>query len=103
MLIEVFHMASDPLIINKRGEDGNKIITVRILEKTLNKLDDLAAKSNRSRNELINIILAYRSTTSNSDNVSIHRVQRTHFVKTFMVCSRLTCVFTMLIYALVEN
>ena len=52
-------IASDPLIIKKRGEDGNKIITVRILENTLNKLDDLASKSNRSRNELINIILAY--------------------------------------------
>ena len=52
-------MASDPLIIKKRGEDDNKIITVRILENTLNKLDDFASKSNRSRNELINIILAY--------------------------------------------
>lgn len=52
-------MGSDPLIIKKRGEDGNKIITVRIQEGTLNKLDDLAVKSNRSRNELINIILAY--------------------------------------------
>ena len=52
-------MANEPLIIKKRGEDGNKIITVRILEGTLNKLDDLAVQSNRSRNELINIILAY--------------------------------------------
>ena len=59
MIIEVIRMASDPLIIKKRGEDRNKIITVRILENTLNKLDDLASKSNRSRNELINIILAY--------------------------------------------
>ena len=52
-------MANEPLIIKKRGEDGNKITTVRILEGTLNKLDDLAVQSNRSRNELINIILAY--------------------------------------------
>ena len=42
MIIEVIRMASDPLIIKKRGEDDNKIITVRILENTLNKLDDLA-------------------------------------------------------------
>ena len=43
--------------INKKGEDGYKIISVRIKEGTLQKIDDLATKSNRSRNELINIIL----------------------------------------------
>ena len=43
----------------KRGEDGNRIITVRIREDTLAELDRLAAESNRSRNELINIILAH--------------------------------------------
>ena len=52
-------MNSDPLIIKKRGEDGNRIITVRIREDTLAELDRLAAESNRSRNELINIILAH--------------------------------------------
>ena len=52
-------MASEPLIIKKRGEDGNRIITVRIREDTLAELDRLAAESNRSRNELINIILAH--------------------------------------------
>lgn len=52
-------MKNDPLIIKKRGEDGNRIITVRIREDTLAELDRLAAESNRSRNELINIILAY--------------------------------------------
>ena len=52
-------MKNDPLIIKKRGEDGNRIITVRIREDTLTELDRLAAESNRSRNELINIILAY--------------------------------------------
>ena len=34
----------------KRGEDGNRIITVRIREDTLAELDRLAAESNRSRN-----------------------------------------------------
>jgi len=43
--------------INKKGEDGYKIISVRIKEGTLKKIDDLSQKSNRSRNELINIIL----------------------------------------------
>lgn len=52
-------MNSEPLIIKKRGEDGNRIITVHIREDTLAELDRLAAESNRSRNELINIILAH--------------------------------------------
>ena len=43
----------------KRGEGGNRIITVRIREDTLAELDRLATESNRSRNELINIILAH--------------------------------------------
>ena len=52
-------MKNDPLIIRKRGDDGNRIITVRIREDTLAELDRLAAESNRSRNELINLILAH--------------------------------------------
>ena len=52
-------MKNDTLVIKKRGEDGNKIITVRITEDTLSELDRIAAESNYSRNELINIILAY--------------------------------------------
>ena len=52
-------MKNEPLIIKRRGEDGNRIITVRIREETLAALDRIAAESNRSRNELINIILAH--------------------------------------------
>lgn len=52
-------MNKEPLVIHRRGEDGNKIITVRIREDTLARLDTIAAESNRSRNELINIILRY--------------------------------------------
>ena len=52
-------MKNDPLIIKKRGDDGNRIITVRIREDTVAELDRLAAESNRSRNELINLILAH--------------------------------------------
>lgn len=52
-------MSKEPLVIHRRGEDGNKIITVRIREDTLARLDTIAAESNRSRNELINIILRY--------------------------------------------
>ncbi len=42
-----------------RGEDGYKTFSVRIKEDTVAALDALALKSNRSRNELINIILAF--------------------------------------------
>ncbi len=49
----------EPLQIKKRGEDGSKIITVRIKEDTLAALDKIAAESNYSRNELINVILKY--------------------------------------------
>jgi len=50
---------SNSLKIKKRGEDGNKIISVRIKEDILNELDRIAKESNYSRNELINLILQY--------------------------------------------
>lgn len=40
-----------------RGEDGNKVISIRIKEELLSQLDALAAQSNRSRNEVINLLL----------------------------------------------
>lgn len=43
--------------ITKRGDDGYKLISVRIKEGILAKIDQLSQESNRSRNELINIIL----------------------------------------------
>lgn len=53
----------DKLQISKvsklKGEDGCKVFSVRIKEETAEKLDKLAAETNRSRNELINIILEY--------------------------------------------
>lgn len=52
-------MKGEPLKIKRRGEDGNKVITVRIREDTLGALDKIAAETNRSRNELINIILSH--------------------------------------------
>ena len=42
-----------------RGEDGHKTFSVRIKEETVNALDELAIRSNRSRNELINIMLEF--------------------------------------------
>lgn len=52
-------MKSEPLKIKRHGEDGNKVITVRIREDTLDALDKIATETNRSRNELINIILSH--------------------------------------------
>ncbi|MCQ2471109.1 MAG: CopG family transcriptional regulator [Clostridia bacterium] len=50
---------NQPLTIKKRGEDGNKIISVRIREDILNNLDKIANSAHYSRNELINIILEH--------------------------------------------
>lgn len=52
-------MRNEPLKIKRKGEDGNKIISVRISEDTLSRLDQIASETNYSRNELINLILAY--------------------------------------------
>ena len=52
-------MKNEPLIIKKRGEDGSMVITVRLKEDILASLEQLAAYSNYSRNELINIILRH--------------------------------------------
>ena len=52
-------MNSNSLRIKKRGEDGNKIISVRIQEDILRELDKVANESNHSRNELINLILRF--------------------------------------------
>ena len=52
-------MNNEPLKIRKRGEDGNKVITVRIKEEILSALDKIAGENNYSRNELINIMLEY--------------------------------------------
>lgn len=52
---------SDRITIKKRsplrGEDGNKVISIRIKEDLLGQIDLLASQSNRSRNEVINLLL----------------------------------------------
>lgn len=52
-------MNDNSLKIKKRGEDGSRIISVRIKEDILNKLDNISKESNYSRNELINLILQH--------------------------------------------
>ncbi len=52
----------EKLVINKKslkGEDGFKTFSIRIKDETVEKLDKLSEKTNRSRNELINILLDY--------------------------------------------
>lgn len=52
-------MSDSMLKIKRRGEDGYKLISVRIKEETLQALDRLAADTNYSRNELINLLLKH--------------------------------------------
>ncbi|MCM1363677.1 MAG: ribbon-helix-helix domain-containing protein [Ruminococcus sp.] len=41
----------------KRGDDGYKVISVRMKEETIKQLEDISAQTNRSRNEVINILI----------------------------------------------
>lgn len=52
----------DKLIIKKKslkGEDGYKTFSIRIKDETVNNLNILSERTNRSRNELVNILLDY--------------------------------------------
>ena len=41
----------------RRGDDGCKVVSVRMKDELIERLDDISLKTNRSRNELINILL----------------------------------------------
>ena len=49
----------NPLKIKSRGEDGHRMISVRIREEILREIDRIAQETNYSRNELINLILQH--------------------------------------------
>ena len=49
-------MEKNKIKISKKGDDGYKVISIRIKEKTLEFIEDISAQSNRSRNEVINIL-----------------------------------------------
>lgn len=55
--------SNEPLKIKKKGEDGNRIISVRIGIGLLKKIDDIAKKTKYSRNELINMMLEHEVNT----------------------------------------
>lgn len=52
-------MARKLTITKLKGEDGHKIFSIRVKEETVNKLDEISALTNRSRNELINMMLEF--------------------------------------------
>ena len=55
-------MWGEKLIIKRKslkGEDGYKTFSIRIKDETVAKLNKLSEETNRSRNELINILLDY--------------------------------------------
>ena len=43
--------------VPRRGDDGYKVVSVRMKDELIEKLDALSGQSNRSRNELINLLL----------------------------------------------
>ena len=43
--------------VQKKGDDGYKIVSVRMKDELIACLDDISQKTNRSRNELINLLL----------------------------------------------
>ncbi|MCL2672457.1 MAG: CopG family transcriptional regulator [Clostridiales bacterium] len=50
-------MEEKKIKISKKGEDGYRYASIRIKENLLNRIDEIAGITNRSRNELINILL----------------------------------------------
>lgn len=52
-------MENDHLLIRPRGEDGYRVFSVRVKEQTLQGIEDVAARTGRSRNELIGLMLEY--------------------------------------------
>ena len=55
-------MFSENLVLKakrSKGDDGYRVFSVRVLQETVERLDDLSARTNRSRNELINTLLNF--------------------------------------------
>lgn len=50
-------MESKKIIIPKKSDDNYKVISIRIKGKTLESIENISLKTNRSRNEVINILL----------------------------------------------
>lgn len=63
VIIDIGDYMEDKLMIYKKdklkGEDGFKVFSVRMKEETVAVLDSISANTNRSRNEIINILLDF--------------------------------------------
>jgi len=59
----------EKLIITKKpkGEDGHRVFSVRLRDETVEKLDIIARKTNRTRNDLINTFLDYAISNAEID------------------------------------
>ena len=44
---------------NLKGDDGHKILSIRVKDETLEALDKIALETDRSRNQIINIMLEF--------------------------------------------
>lgn len=52
----------EKLVINRKnvkGEDGYKTFSIRIKEETVDRLNLLSQETNRSRNELVNLLIDF--------------------------------------------
>lgn len=55
-------MKNEQLIIrpkHAKGEDGYKVFSIRVKDEIVGKIDEISAKTGRSRNELIGILLQF--------------------------------------------
>lgn len=55
-------MANDNLVVKAKrakGDDGYKTFSIRVREETVTRIDEVAAQTGRSRNELIGMFLDY--------------------------------------------
>jgi len=52
-------MENKVIKVTKRGEDGSSNLTIRLRNDILNELNSIAIKTNRSRNELVNLFLEF--------------------------------------------
>ncbi len=47
------------LILKKKGDDGYRIFSLRLRKSMVSDLDEIAARTSRSRNEVIVLLLEY--------------------------------------------
>lgn len=45
--------------INNKGQNSHKTFSIRVKEEILTIIDEISGKTNRSRNEIVNIFLEY--------------------------------------------